>query len=165
MQVGDAVQIQNVQFPAGTDPTIAALAPSFNGFYSVSSAGPGSNQFSYTQTAATLPNVATQSIPQTATGTVNYAQPVATVGVPLSVQGIGINPETQQAVLLDPSSSGDVSFFSLIDQSISTLALEVNNAPDVGTIAGAYNPLTNTVVAVNYFSNTLSVIDPTRPGV
>ena len=25
----------------------------------------------------------------------------------------------------------------------------------------AYNPLTNTVVAVNFFTNTLSVIDPT----
>ena len=79
--VGDAVQIQNVAFPAGTDPTIAAQAPSFNGFYAVSSVGPASNQFSYTQTGAALPNVATQSIPQAAAGTVNYAQPVATVGV------------------------------------------------------------------------------------
>ncbi len=65
VQVGDAVQIQSIQFPAGTDPTIAMLAPGFDGFYAVSSVGPGPNQFSYTQTqAGTLPNVATQSAPQ-----------------------------------------------------------------------------------------------------
>ncbi len=165
VQVGDAVYIQNIQFPSGTDPTIAALAPSFNGFYSVSSIGPGPNQFSYNQTGATLPNVATQSVPQGATGAVNYAQAVATVSLAETIQGIGINPETQQAVLLDPSSNagGNVTFFSLIDQSVTNLALRVNNSPDVGTIAGAYNPLTNTVVAVNFFANTLSVIDPTQP--
>lgn len=161
--VGDAVQIQNVQFPTGTSPSIAALAPTFNGFYEVTAAGPGPNQFSYTQTGATETDVATQSGPQAATGAINYSQPVATVGVPISVQGIAINPETQQAVLLDPSSSGVVSFFSLIDQSVSSLALTVNNALDAGTIAAAYNPLTNTVVAVNFAANELSVIDPTTP--
>jgi DNA-binding beta-propeller fold protein YncE len=165
VQVGDAVQIQSIQFASGTDPTIAALAPGFNGFYSVSSVGPGPNQFSYNQTGQVLANVATQSVPQAATGAVNYAQAVATVGVPITVQGIGINPETQQAVLVDPSSNegGDVLFFSLIDQSVSTLPLKVNTAQDIGTIAAAYNPLTNTVVAVNFFANTLSVIDPTQP--
>ncbi len=163
VQVGDAVQIQNIQFPAGTDSTIAAQAPSFNGFYAVSSAGPGPNQFSYTQSDPSLPNVATQSIPQAATGSVNYSQPVATVGVPVTVQGIAINPETQQAVLFDPATGGVVSFFSLIDQSISSLTLLTNGATEVGTIAGAYNPLTNTVVSVNPSTNTLSVIDPTAP--
>jgi DNA-binding beta-propeller fold protein YncE len=109
-------------------------------------------------------DVSTQSIPvPTSQGTINYAQPVATVGVPITVQGIGINDETQQAVLLDPTTGGSVSFFSLIDQSIVPLSLRVNNAPDVGTIAGAYNPLTNTVVAVNTASNSVSVIDPTAP--
>lgn len=165
VQVGDAVQIQNVQFPAGTDSTIAAQAPSFNGFYGVSAVGPGPNQFSYTQLDSTLPNVATQSTPQAASGSVNYSQPVATVGLPITIQGVAINPETQQAALFDPSTNGggNVSFFSLIDQSVSSLALQVNKAADIGTIAGAYNPLTNTVVAVNFFANTLSVIDPTQP--
>ncbi len=162
VQVGDAVQIQNVQFPAGTDSTIAAQAPSFNGFYGVSSVGPGPNQFSYTQADSTLPNVATQSTPQAASGAVNYSQPVATVGLPVTIQGVAINPETQQAALFDPSTNGgNVSFFSLIDQSVSSLAPSVNNPADM--IAGAYNPLTNTVVAVNFFANTLSVIDPTQP--
>ena len=80
VQVGDAVYIQNIQFPAGTDPTIAMLAPGFNGFYSVfRRAGPQPIQLN--QTNAVLPNVATQSVPQAATGAVNYAQPVATVGL------------------------------------------------------------------------------------
>jgi DNA-binding beta-propeller fold protein YncE len=160
--VGDAVFIQNVQF-VGASSAVAALAPTFDGFYSVSSVGPGPNQFSYTQTGATQTDVGAQSTPQAATGAVNYAQPVATVGLPITVQGVGINPETQQAVLVDPTSSGVVSFLSLIDQSISSLGLATNNAADVGTIAAAYNPLTNIVVAVNSFANTLSVIDPTKP--
>jgi DNA-binding beta-propeller fold protein YncE len=163
VQVNNAVNIQNIQFPAGTPAAVAALAPTFNGFYSVSSVGPASNQFSYTQTNGTQTDVATQSAPQTATGAVNYAQPVATVGLPVTVQGIGINTETQQAVLVDPNTGGVVSFFSLIDQSVSSLALETNNAADVGTNAAAFNPLTNTVVAVNSFANTLSVINPTVP--
>ncbi len=160
---GDAVFIQNVTFPLGTDPSIAAQAPSFNGYFVVSSVGPTANQFSYTLTGSPLPDVATQTSPQIATGAVNYAQPVATIGVPTTVQGIGINPETQQAVLVDPSTGGGVSFFSLIDQSVSSLLLVHNNAADVGTIAAAYNPLTNVVVAVNFTSGSVSVIDPTAP--
>ncbi len=165
VEVGDAVQIQGVSFPATVDPSVAALAPGLDGFYAVSSVGPEPNQFSYTQTqAATLPNIATQSAPQATTaGSVNYSQPVATVGLPITVQGIAINPETQQAVLVDPTTSGLVSFFSLIDQSISSLALITNDAADSGTNAAAYNSLTNTVVAVNFTTNLLSVIDPTAP--
>ena len=167
VQVGDSVQIApNFQFTVcGTTPTDPScpLAPTFVGFYGVTSVGPGPNQFSYTQTGATLPDVATQSIPEAATGTVNYSQPVATVALPVTIQGIGINDETQQAVLVDPTTGGVVTFFSLLDQSVSSLALKVNNAADVGTIAAAYNPLTNIVVAVNFFANTLSVIDPTAP--
>jgi DNA-binding beta-propeller fold protein YncE len=163
VKAGDAVQIQNIQFPASTAASIAALAPSLDGFYAVSAVGPASNQFSYTQTGATLTDIGAQSTPQAATGTVNYSQPVATVGLPISVQGIGINTETQQAVLVDPTTGGVVSFFSLIDQSVSSLTLRVNSASDVGTIAAAYNPLTNTVVAVNFSSGLLSVIDPTTP--
>jgi DNA-binding beta-propeller fold protein YncE len=160
--VGDAVFIQNIQF-VGASSAVAALAPTFDGFYAVSSVGPGSNQFGFTQTNGAQTDVGTQSTPQAATGAVNYAQPVATVGLPITVQGVGINPETQQAVLVDPTSNGVVSFFSLIDQSISSLGLQTNNAADVGTIAAAYSQLTNTVVAVNSLANTLSVIDPTKP--
>jgi DNA-binding beta-propeller fold protein YncE len=129
----------------------------------VSSVGPASNQFSFTQTGATQTDVASQPVPQAATGSVNYSQPVATVGLPISVQGIGINPETQQAILVDPTTGGVVSFFNLIDQSVTALSLQTNNALESGTTAAAFNPLTNIAVAVNSFTNTVSVIDPTAP--
>lgn len=158
---GDAVQIQNVQFPAGTPSSVAALAPTFDGFYAVTSVGPGPNQFSYSQTGATQTDVATQSSPQAATGAVNYSQPVATVGLPIGTRGIAINPETQQAVLVDPTNGGVVSFFSLIDQSVTSLTLMTNKSTEVGTNAAAFNPLTNIAVAVNFSTNTLSVLDPT----
>jgi DNA-binding beta-propeller fold protein YncE len=163
VKVGDAVYIQNIQFPAGTASSIATLAPSFDGFYAVSSVGPASNQFSYTQTVGTLTDVGAQSTPQAATGVVNYAQPVAAIGVPISAQGIGINPETQQAVMVDPTTGGVVSFLSLIDQTVYSLTLKTNGSAESGTVAAAYNPLTNVVVAVNSSTNNVSVIDPTTP--
>ena len=126
----------------------------------MSAIGPSSAQFSYTQTGAPQPDFASTST----AGTVNYSQPVATVGLSLGVQGIGINTETQQAVLVDPTTGGVVSFFSLIDQSVSTLTMKTNGVADKnGPTAAAYNPLTNTVVAVDSVSNALSVIDPTAP--
>ena len=58
-----------------------------------------------------------------------------------------------------------VSFFSLIDQSVSNLQLRANNANEAtGPIAAAYNQLTNTIVSVSNFDNTYSIIDPTTPG-
>jgi DNA-binding beta-propeller fold protein YncE len=166
VQAGDAVQNLNVQFSAAAilaNPALATLAPTFDGYFAVTQTGPAANQFSYTETGQTFPDVASASAQVSATGPIYYSQPVATVGLPLSDQGIGINPETQQAVLVDPTTGGVVSFFSLIDQSVSSLTLETNGAAESGTTAAAYNPLTNTVVAVNSFTNTVSVIDPTAP--
>ncbi len=147
VKVNDAVQIQGV-----SDPT-------FNGIYTVTAVGPGSAQFSYTQTGATQPDVGSL----TSSGTVNYSNPVATVALTTAVQGIGVNPETQQAVLVDPTITGAVTFFNLIDQTTSQLYLKTNSSIEVGTTAAAYNPLTDTVVAVNSYTNTLSVIDPSGP--
>jgi DNA-binding beta-propeller fold protein YncE len=145
---GDAVQIQG------------ATDPSFNGIYTVSTVGPGVSQFTYTQTgAATLPEVSGIA----SSGTVNYSQPVATVGLTISAQGIAINTETREAILVDPGSSGVVTFFSLIDQSVNTLVLKNNTLLETGTVATAVNPLTNAVVTVNPSNNVLSVIDPTTP--
>jgi DNA-binding beta-propeller fold protein YncE len=140
---GDAVQIQGVSVSGDT---------SFNGIYVVSAVGPGS-AFSYTQTGATLKDVTSTST----TGTVNYSEPVATLALPTGVQGIAINPETQIAIFADPTASGVISFFNLIDQSVSSLTLEP------GAAAAAYNQLTNTAYVVNTNNSTLSVIDPTTP--
>ena len=145
--LNDAVLIQN------------ASDSTFNGVYLVTGLGPTSSQFSYTE-----PQIPTSAGTVNATGgTLNYSAPVATVGLTALVQGIGINPETQQAVLVDPTAGGVVTFFSLLDQSTTSLALQTNNSTESGTTAAAYNPLTNTVVAVNSFANTVSVIDPTTP--
>jgi DNA-binding beta-propeller fold protein YncE len=169
IQIGDAVDVQGVQFPSSVPSAVAALAPGFDGFYTVSAVGPGPNQFSYTQTGSALPDVATQSTPQVmdpnATASVSYSQAVASIGVPVTAQGVGVNPETQQAVLVDPTTGGVVTFVNLLDQTTSPLSLKVNNGAgaDVGTIATAYNPLTNTIVAVNFSANTLSVIVPPVP--
>ncbi len=149
VRVNDAVQILN------------ATDSSFNGIYSVSAVGPGGFQFSFTQTSGTLPDKTVFA----SGGTVMYAAPVATNSLTLSDQGIGINPETQQAVIVDPGANGVVSFFSLIDQSVSNLQLRANNANEAtGPIAAAYNQLTNTIVSVSNFDNTYSIIDPTTPG-
>jgi DNA-binding beta-propeller fold protein YncE len=142
--------------------------PSFNGFYTVTGLGPANGQFVYTQTAALLPDKTITN----AMGTVNYAAPVATLALTPTLQGIGINPETHQAVMVDPSpngaSTGVVSFFSLLDQSVSSLTLRTVNGTttgpvETGNVAGAFNPLANVAVIVNPRFNYLSVIDPSTP--
>jgi DNA-binding beta-propeller fold protein YncE len=157
VQLNDTVLIQGV-----------TADPSFNGFYTVTGLGPGNGQFVYTQTGALLPDKTITN----AMGTVNYAAPVATLALTTTVQGIGINPETHQTVMVDPSpngtSNGVVSFFSLLDQSVSSLTLRTVNGTTVGpvetgNVAGAFNPLTNVAVTVNPRFNTLSVIDPSTP--
>src|SRR5712691_1486385 len=153
VQRGDAVRIQGLS------------DPSFDGFFTVSNVGPSNGQFSYTQTGATQPDKTTFSI----TGTVNYATAVATLELSRLFQGIGINPETQQAVLVDPSTSGVVSFLSLLDQTSSPLTLRGAGSGttlgpvETGSVAGAFNPLTNVAVTVNPNNNTLSVLDPSTP--
>jgi DNA-binding beta-propeller fold protein YncE len=158
VQVGDAVFIQHVSDTSGKSTDTA----SFEGFFTVSGVGPSSGQFSYTLTGAAQPD---ETI-LTATGTVKYAPPVATVQLSSSFVGIGINPETQQAILVDPSTSGLISFLSLLDQTSSSLVLHgppigtAQGPAETGSVAGAFNPLTNVAVTVNPSNNTLSVIDP-----
>lgn len=153
--VGDAVRIQGVS------------NSSFNGIFTVSVAGPGPTTFSYSQpTDSSHPDVAQFNT----AGTVNYAQPVATIGVTPAIQGIGINPETQKAVLVDASTTtGGVTFLSLLDQTSAPLPpppAALNFTP-VGNVAGAFNPLTDVAVVVNPFpaSNNIAVIDPNTPRV
>ena len=161
VQVGDAVQIQNISFPAGTDPTIAAQAPSFNGFYSVTSVGPASNQFSYTQTgtAAAGCGDAVDSAGRSAGS--RKLRPAGCDRWRCRSPFRGLQSTGNAAGGHGRSHDGRRRFVFQFDRSIRLpLALTTNNAADVGTSAGGFNPLTNTVVAVNFFANTLSVIDP-----
>jgi len=158
VQIGDAIFIQHVSDASGKSTDTA----SFEGFFTVSGVGPSSGQFSYTLTGAAQPDETILN----ATGTVKYAPPVATVQLSSSFQGIGINPETQRAILVDPSTSGLISLLSLLDQTSSSFTLNgpaTGTAPgpvETGSVAGAFNPLTNVAVTVNPRNNTLSVIDP-----
>jgi DNA-binding beta-propeller fold protein YncE len=161
VQIGDAVFIQHVTDTSGKSTDTS----SFEGVFTVSGVGPSNGQFSYTLTGAPQPDETILN----ATGTVNYAPAVAIVELSNSFQGIGINPETQQAVLVDPSTSAVVSFLSLLDQTSSSLTLRGPSSgttlgpPEPGSVAGSFNPLTNVAVTVNPRNNTLSVIDPSAP--
>jgi DNA-binding beta-propeller fold protein YncE len=153
-----------LQVQAGSNPDTVLIQgvsdTTFNGIYQVTSVGPLNGQFTYTQTGAAQPDKTSFS----ASGTVSYAAPVVTLAVPITYQGIALNPETEQALLVDPSTSATVSFFSLLDQSITPLVLRAQNgAAEPGSIAGAYNPLTNLAVTVNPTANTVSLLDPTAP--
>jgi YVTN family beta-propeller protein len=114
---------------------------SFDGVYQVASAS--GTTFTYTQSGSDTTS---------GNGTVSVAAPLVTVALNQNVRGIGINTETEQAVLADPSSTS-VTFMSLLDQSVSTLALET------GTTASAVNPLTNVAVTVNSIGNQASLLD------
>jgi DNA-binding beta-propeller fold protein YncE len=156
IQVGDAVLIQGV-----ADGT-------FTGVYNVASVGPGNAQFTYTQ-----PNDANHpdKLSFNATGTASYSQPIATRSLGNSLQGVGINPETQQAVLENPSAGGGVLFFNLLDLSNTVLPAPPSGSTfsSLGNVAGAFNELTNVAVVVNsspgLSANQLAVIDPSTPGV
>ncbi len=156
IQLGDTVEIQGATVGGNAD-------SSFDGFYTVTSLGPGISQFQYTETGSTLPDVAIAA--NNGAGQASYSQPVAIAELTTSIQGISINTETRQAVLLDPSTNAYVEFFSLLDQSVGSLRLQVQStsATETGTIAGAFNPLTNSAVVVNPTLNKLSVISPGEP--
>jgi len=87
----------------------------------------------------------------TATGTVNYSNPVAILSATgPGVQGIGINPETETAIMADPTASGGISIFSLIDQSTQSFALtNSSNGTEFGPSFATYNQLTNTAYVLN----------------
>ncbi len=77
---------------------------------------------------------------------------VASLIIQPTTQGIAINPETNQALLTDPMNNY-FSQFSLLDQTVNTLTL------DLGEVASAVNPLTNTGISVNSLSNQAIVIN------
>ncbi len=76
-------------------------------------------------------------------------QVVADLAISTSVQGVGINPETHQALLTDPT-SGLLTTFNLLDNSVATVALPGGGSfgqPGFG--AAAVSPLENVGIAVS----------------
>ena len=129
--------------------------PSFNGIFTVS-AVPSSTTFTYVQTAANATSGG---------GSATYALPLATVTLGIGVRGIGINRETEKALLTDPTSTS-LLFFSVLDQTVSTLP-PPGPPLETGMVAAAVNPLTDIGVAINpgdgTGAGTASVIDPRTP--
>ena len=81
-------------------------------------------------------------------------QVVADLAISTSVQGVGINPETHQALLTDPT-SGLLTTFSLLDNSVTTVTLPavppatpgIFSEPGFG--AAAVSPIENVGIAVS----------------
>jgi len=124
---------------------------SFNGTFGVTSV-PSGTTFTYAQTAANATSGG---------GSVAYALPLATATLGTGVRGIGLNAETESALLADPTSSALV-FFSVLDQTVNTL-----NLPESGALAAAFNPLTGIGVTINPGTGAgpgvASLIDPRTP--
>jgi DNA-binding beta-propeller fold protein YncE len=85
----------------------------------------------------------------------NMPSVIASLTLSTSVQGVAINPETEQAVLTDPNAILGASFtlFSVLDQTTTNVSL------DKGEVAAAVNPLTNVGVLVNSTTNLATVVD------
>jgi DNA-binding beta-propeller fold protein YncE len=91
-------------------------------------------------------------------GSITYSNPVATLAVDLSVQGISFNPETHDAILTDTNvASEGALIYSEFNQSSTPISLEA------GYVASAFNQLTNTGLIVNKVLDLALVIDPTQP--
>lgn len=77
-------------------------------------------------------------------------QVVADLAISTSVQGVGINPETHQALLTDPA-SGHLTTFSLLDNSVTTVALPSSGGTfsEPGFGAAAVSSLENVGIAVS----------------
>jgi YVTN family beta-propeller protein len=81
---------------------------------------------------------------------------VATVNLGTGVRGIAINPETEQALLTEPTAAS-VLLFSLLDQTVIPLTLENDH------VAADVNPPTSIGVTVNSTTGLASVLDLGTP--
>ncbi len=144
--IGDAVLISGV------------ADSSFDGIFTVTSV-PNSTSFTYTQTG---PDATSGG------GLIQYSDPLATVSFGLTVSGISVNPETK-TVLLTDSTSSFATLMSILDQTITSVPIEI------GAVASAFNQYTNVGITLNPAVGTTpgsaiacaapcaSIIDPVTP--
>ncbi|MGD1209785.1 MAG: hypothetical protein ABR973_00315 [Candidatus Acidiferrales bacterium] len=87
-------------------------------------------------------------------------QVMGTLSISINTQGVGINPETHQALLTDPQ-GGTLTTFSLLDNTVSTVSLPGAGGPvdQVGFDAAAADGLENVGIAVNAVSGTAAIVD------
>jgi DNA-binding beta-propeller fold protein YncE len=92
--------------------------------------------------------------------TVSYENPVATLAVNLSVQGVSINAETHSALITDPDIASDA---GSVFNGLNEIVTPITNIEETGNVASAYNQLTDTGLILNNKLNQALVIDPTQP--
>ncbi|HYB60167.1 MAG TPA: YncE family protein [Methylomirabilota bacterium] len=177
-----ALHVNQAVLITGIPDTTDTAANILNGIFTVTSV-PSANSYTFTQSGTTTPpdmgciqnppasgflvcgcppNATSVS---SCTGTTatsnsydNYSSPVATMSVSVSVTGVAINTETQDAVLTDPlSSAASVYILNLLDQTSSAVGLPL------GASAAAFNPLTDTALVLNSTQGTAVLVDPTIP--
>jgi DNA-binding beta-propeller fold protein YncE len=132
---GDAVLLTGI-----TDAT-------FNGIFVVASV-PSENSFTIVQAGADATSGG---------GSVFYSRPLASVSLSQNVSGVAVNPETQQAVLTDPTSQTSLTTMSVLDQTVTPLVLPP------GTTGVAVNQYTDISVAINPTTLQASVVDLRTP--
>ncbi|HEY0702614.1 MAG TPA: hypothetical protein VGD60_07590 [Candidatus Acidoferrales bacterium] len=84
---------------------------------------------------------------------------LGSLSISATIQGLGINPETHQALLADPDGgilqaggvTNSISTFSLLDQTVTTIRATQNGLPVnvSGFTAAAVNPLENIGITIN----------------
>jgi DNA-binding beta-propeller fold protein YncE len=92
---------------------------------------------------------------------------IASLSISSTVEGVGINAATHQAVFADPQgpnqvpAAPSVSSFSMLDQSVSSVPFTQGGIPftNLGLVAAAVNPLANIGIVVNGTANNGFVLD------
>jgi YVTN family beta-propeller protein len=82
-------------------------------------------------------------------------QVIGTLSITPSMQGVGINTETHQVLLSDPTGL-TLTTFSLLDETVSSISFTVGQQ---GYVAAGINSLSNVGIAVNSESSTAAVVD------
>jgi len=86
---------------------------------------------------------------------------VASLSISTTVQGVGINATTHQAVFADPQSAVPVTSFSMLNQAVGSVPFTQGGIPftNLGLVAAAVNPLANIGIVVNAIANDGFVLD------
>jgi DNA-binding beta-propeller fold protein YncE len=92
---------------------------------------------------------------------------IASLSISTTVQGVGIDPSTHQALFADPQGPNDVpaapavTSFSMLDDSVGSVPFTQGGIPftNLGLVAAAVNPLANIGIVVNGTANNGYVLD------
>ncbi len=85
-------------------------------------------------------------------------QIVGSLAISASMEGVGINPETHQALLTDPQ-TGNLTTFSMLDNAVSPVLSGGVAVNEKGFVAAAATPLENVGIAVNPTGATADIVD------